>query len=75
MTSLIIALIAGLPLTAAVRVLFGVTVRRIMSEKGYSGNWFWLGFFFEGLALLFTLAKPDLRPPRREQPPGDAGSE
>ena len=72
MIGAVVCLLIGLPLIAAVRILFGFTMRRIMLEKGYGKGWFIAGFLFGALALLFTLCKPDLSPPRDGPPPADA---
>lgn len=69
MAGLILCLIICLPLMALLGVLFGAAARRAMADMGYSEDWFWWGFFFGALALLATLCKPDLSPPREDGSP------
>ena len=71
MLSLIMSLLVGIPLALLVRVLFGLTMKRVMSEKCYKMDWFWPGFAFGALALLFSLSQPDLRPRQKGPPPAD----
>lgn len=71
MASLITVLLVGIPLALLVRVLFGFTMKRVMSDKCYKKDWFWPGFAFGALALLFSLSKPDLRPRQNRPPPAD----
>ena len=42
-------------------VVWGIATQNIITNKGYSENWFWWGFFFGLIALIVALTKPDVR--------------
>ena len=37
---------------------WGFVVREIASDRGYHGNWFWCGFFFDPFAYKCICSKP-----------------
>ncbi len=39
--------------------MWGWAVNQIIANKGYRENWFWWGFFFNMIAMLVALSKPD----------------
>lgn len=47
-------------LAAAWRSLWGFAVYKLIVSKGYYENWFWWGFFFQLIALVVALIKPDI---------------
>lgn len=53
-------MIVGLLISAIIQCIWGYAVYSIVQNKGYDENWFWWGFFFGILALLFALAKEDV---------------
>ncbi len=42
-------------------IIWGYATNAVISNKGYSENWFWWGFFFGVIAFLVALTKPDVR--------------
>ena len=40
-------------------IIWGALTQKVIKKKGYTGNWFWLGFFFGLIAFIIALAKPD----------------
>ena len=39
-------------------IIFGVATKVVITNKGYTENWFWWGFFFGLIALIVACAKP-----------------
>ncbi len=55
-----IGVIFYLLIIGVIQCIWGYAVYSIVQNKGYDENWFWWGFFFGILALLFALAKEDV---------------
>ncbi len=51
--------IISLIVTIVIRIIWGIVVDSIITNKHYEENWFWWGFFFGIIALIVALAKPD----------------
>ena len=57
---LIIAIVLVISLYFGLGYVWGLIVSRIMKRKGYTDNWFYIGFFLQIIALIIAVSKPDL---------------
>lgn len=48
-------------ITLARCIFWGVVTQKVISNKGYYKNWFWLGFFFGVIVFIIALAMPEQR--------------